>query len=137
MSSEPIKAPINADTTTYDWLSIISEIDAILFQERSEIFTKNNCKFSVFLTWIEVNLQACSTTHFRRLCQVVQMMIKGFQSCFKVVCRSIYMYINNSSRLNVVYRLQADNEQHMGIQKHEFLRRENIPFRWKIILPLR
>ena len=28
---------------------------------------ENNCKFAWFLTWIEVNLQACSTAHFRRL----------------------------------------------------------------------
>ena len=51
MSSEPIKAqknetttydchPIKADTTTYDWQPIIAEIDAILFQERSETFMK-------------------------------------------------------------------------------------------------
>ena len=40
-----------------------------------------------------MNLQACSTARFRRLYQVVQMMIKGFQSRFKVVGRSIYIYI--------------------------------------------
>ena len=38
-----------------------------------------------------MNLQACSTAHFRRLYQVVQMMIKGFQSRFKV-CQSIYIH---------------------------------------------
>ena len=48
---EPIKAqknetttydwhPIKADTTTYDWQPFIAEIDAILFEERSETFMK-------------------------------------------------------------------------------------------------
>ena len=68
-----------------------------------------------------MNLQACSTARFRRLYQVVQMMIKGFQSRFEVVGRSIYIYIyldiypiepEQDVFQQIELGLQADNEPH-------------------------
>ena len=60
---------INADTTTYgltadpsrNWLHLV-------IQERSETFRKKTDIFVnlVFLTWIAVQLQACSTAHIQK-----------------------------------------------------------------------
>ena len=45
--------------------------------------------------------------HLQRLYQVVQMMIKGFQSSFKVVGRSIYIYIYIYIYVNMYIPSQA------------------------------
>ena len=98
--------------------------------------------WQVFLTWIALNLQACATAHFRRLYQVVRMMIKGFQSRFKVVCRSIYIYTDIPSRA-ITRRIRADwtwftnRDRHWETEKHESLRKTNNPLQWNLILLLR
>ena len=71
----------DTDTSAYDWQPIIAEIGAI-FQERSETFMKKtvgNC-FIFNMNWSEFASVLYYTAHFRRLYQVVQMMMKGFQN---------------------------------------------------------
>ena len=142
MTSEPIKAQKNetnnvrsealhkycarlpsdqCGTTTYDWQPILPEIDAILFQERSEIFVKKTDIFANLVSIFNMNCSEFASVLNRTFSKVIPSGSnddKRFSNWFSS-CWSIYLYTQsncispqdhnktystNSSRSNFVYK---------------------------------